>query len=115
MLDILRRPARERFGLILSELGMGVAARGEDLQATIRRGVPALRETERVLEILGDNRRTLQALTRDADRVLAGLAADRRDVARFVDGGRRHDHGLGAARRRARGRRSSGCRASCAS
>jgi ABC-type transporter Mla subunit MlaD len=84
VLDILRRPARERFGLILSELGMGVAARGEDLQTTIRRGVPALRETDRVLKILADNRTTLQALTRDADRVLAGLASNRRNVARFV-------------------------------
>ena len=84
VLDILRRPARERFGLILSELGMGLAARGDDLQTTIRRGVPALRETDRVLEILADNRRTLARLTRDADRVLAGLAGNRRDVARFV-------------------------------
>jgi virulence factor Mce-like protein len=84
VLDILRRPARERFGLILSELGMGLAARGADLQTTIRRGVPALRETDKVLKILGDNRATLQALTRDADRVLAGLADNRRNVARFV-------------------------------
>ncbi|MEA2190499.1 MAG: hypothetical protein QOI73_620, partial [Solirubrobacteraceae bacterium] len=84
VLDILRRPARERFGLILSELGMGLAARGDDLQTTIRRGVPALRETDRVLQILADNRRTLQQLTHDADRVLAGLAGNRRDVARFV-------------------------------
>ncbi|MEJ7825202.1 MAG: MlaD family protein [Solirubrobacteraceae bacterium] len=84
VLDILRRPARERFGLILSELGMGVAARGEDLQTTIRRGVPALRETDRVLEILADNRRTLQQLTADADRVLAALADNRDDVARLV-------------------------------
>ncbi|MDX6688700.1 MAG: hypothetical protein QOG15_157 [Solirubrobacteraceae bacterium] len=84
VLDILRRPARERFGLILSELGMGLAARGKDLQTTIRRGVPALRETDKVLEILAANRRTLQQLTHDADRVLAGLAGNRRDVARFV-------------------------------
>jgi virulence factor Mce-like protein len=84
VLDILRRPARERFGLILSELGMGLAARGETLQATIRRGVPALRETDKVLQILAANRRTLQQLTRDASRVLARLAGNRLDVARFV-------------------------------
>jgi ABC-type transporter Mla subunit MlaD len=84
VLDVLRRPARERFGLILSELGMGVAARGEDLRTTIRRGVPALRETDRVLRILADNRRTLRRLAGDADRVLAKLAGNRRDVARFV-------------------------------
>jgi ABC-type transporter Mla subunit MlaD len=84
VLDILRRPARERFGLILSELGIGLTARGEDLNATIRRGVPALRETDGVLRILADNRRTLRQLTSDADRVLVDLAANRGDVARFV-------------------------------
>jgi ABC-type transporter Mla subunit MlaD len=84
VLDILRRPARERFGLILSELGIGLTARGEDLNTTIRRGVPALRETDRVLRILADNRRTLQRLTSDADRVLVDLARNRHDVARFV-------------------------------
>ena len=84
VLDILRRPARERFGLILTELGIGTTARGEDLQRTIRRGVPALRETDKVLRILADNRRTLQQLTSDADQVLVDLAANRRNVARFV-------------------------------
>jgi ABC-type transporter Mla subunit MlaD len=84
VLDILRRPARERFGLILSELGIGLTARGEDVNATIRRGVPALRETDRVLRILADNRLTLQRLTADADRVLVDLARNRRGVARFV-------------------------------
>jgi ABC-type transporter Mla subunit MlaD len=84
VLDILRRPARERFGLILSELGIGLTARGEDLDTTIRRGVPALRETDGVLRILADNRRTLEHLTADADRVLVELASNRRDVARFV-------------------------------
>lgn len=84
VLDIMRRPERERFGIIVAELGAGVAARGEDLQASLRRAVPALRETERVLELLAANRRTLTALTRDADTVLAALAGNRRDVARFV-------------------------------
>jgi phospholipid/cholesterol/gamma-HCH transport system substrate-binding protein len=84
VLDILRRPARERFGLILSELGIGLTGRGDDLQATIRRGVPALRATDRVLKILAANRVTLQQLTHDADRVLVELAANRRDVGRFV-------------------------------
>jgi virulence factor Mce-like protein len=82
--DILRRPARERFGLILTELGTGLAARGEDLQTVIRRGVPALRETDKVLSILDANRRTLQQLTRDSDHVLAALAGNRANVTRFV-------------------------------
>ena len=84
VLDIMRRPARERFGIILTELGIGFAARGEDIQTTLRRAVPALRETDKVLDILNANRRTLRELTRDADTVLAGLARNRRDVGRFV-------------------------------
>jgi ABC-type transporter Mla subunit MlaD len=84
VLDILRRPARERFGLILTELGIAFTARGEDVQTTLRRAVPALRETDKVLSILDRNRRTLNQLTRDADTVLAGLARNRRDVGRFV-------------------------------
>ena len=84
VLDILRRPARERFGLILTELGIGFAARGEDVPTTLRRAVPALRETEKVLDILAANRRTINQLTRDADTVLAALARNRRDVGRFV-------------------------------
>jgi ABC-type transporter Mla subunit MlaD len=84
VLDILRRPARERFGLLLTELGIGFTARGDDVQTTLRRAVPALRETNKVLDILDANRHTLNQLTRDADQVLAGLARNRRDVARFV-------------------------------
>jgi ABC-type transporter Mla subunit MlaD len=84
VLDILRRPARERFGLILSELGISLTARGEDVRTTLRRAVPALRETDAVLDILDANSKTLRQLTRDADTVLAGLARNRRDVGRFV-------------------------------
>jgi len=84
VLDILRRPARERFGLILTELGIGLAGRGEDLNTTLRRAVPALRETDKVLDILAANRGTIRQLTRDADRTLVGIARNRRDVGRFV-------------------------------
>ncbi len=84
VLDILRRPARERFGLILTELGVGLTGRGENLNTTLRRAVPALRETDKVLQLLAANRRTINALTRDADRTLVGIARNRRDVARFV-------------------------------
>ncbi len=84
VLDIMRRPARERFGIILTELGIGFAGRGDDVQATLRRAVPALRETDKVVAILNANRRTLTQLTRDGDKVLAALSRNRRDVARFV-------------------------------
>jgi virulence factor Mce-like protein len=82
--NVMRKPYRERFAIILGELGAGLAARGEDLNETIRRAIPALNETDRVLKILANNRRTLQQLTRDSGAVMRVLGARRKDVGRFV-------------------------------
>jgi ABC-type transporter Mla subunit MlaD len=82
--NVMRRPVRERLRLILGELGAGVAGRAPELNAAIRRAVPALRQTNRVLEVLAEENRTLEQLVRDADRVLDPLAAQRREVTRFV-------------------------------
>ena len=43
----MRRPYRERLRIILDELGAGVGGRSDDLNETIRRASPALRETDR--------------------------------------------------------------------
>jgi len=82
--SIMRRPYRERFSILLSELGVGLAARGEDLDETIRRAVPALRETDEVLALLAEQRITIRDLYEDADTVLTALADNRDDVVRFV-------------------------------
>ena len=83
--NILRRPYRERLRIILTELGTALAGRPEDLSAAIRRAHPGLRETSRVLRLLGDQNRTLEAFIRDADTVVSALEENKRDVARFVD------------------------------
>jgi phospholipid/cholesterol/gamma-HCH transport system substrate-binding protein len=82
--SIMQRPYRERFSILLSELGIALAARGEDLNATIRRAVPALRETNQVLAKLARQRRTIRDLNDNADKVLKSLADAREDVGRFV-------------------------------
>jgi virulence factor Mce-like protein len=82
--DIMRRPYRERFSILLSELGAGLAARGPDLNETIRRASPALREVDRVLAQLAQQRRVIRDLYRDADHVVGRLATNRKDVTRFV-------------------------------
>ncbi len=83
--DIMRLPYRERFSIILNELGTGVAGRGRDLDEVIRRAAPALKETDEVLAILARQNRTLADLARDADTVLAPLARDRRRVAGAIE------------------------------
>ena len=78
--NITRQPQQARLSIILSELGTGVAGRGEDLNEVIRRANPALKEVDKVLEILASENKTLQQLAVDGDTALAPLARERRHV-----------------------------------
>jgi ABC-type transporter Mla subunit MlaD len=82
--DIYQQPIRERFALILNELGTGLAARGSDLNEVIHRANPALGHTDEVLKILAKQTRDLADLARDSDAVLAPLAKVRGQIAGFV-------------------------------
>src|SRR3954469_7621731 len=97
--DIMRQPYRDRLRIILDELGAGVGGRAPDIQATVRRAVPALRETDQVLAILADQNHTLANLTHDADAVIGDLAANRKNVGRFVT--ETHQTARASAERRA--------------
>jgi virulence factor Mce-like protein len=82
--NVLRKPYRERLGIILDELGAGVAGRAGDINEVVRRASPALRETDRVLAKLAAQNQTLKQLVTDADTTLADLSDNRRDVGRWV-------------------------------
>jgi virulence factor Mce-like protein len=82
--NILRLPQRERLRIILNELGTGLAGRGRDLNLAIRRGVPALRETDKLLAILARQNEVIANLVRDADGVITALADNKENVGRFV-------------------------------
>jgi ABC-type transporter Mla subunit MlaD len=80
--DTLRLPYRERLAILLNELGVGLAGRGEELNEVIHRANPALRETDEVLAVLAGQNRVLARLARNSDRALGPLARER---ARFAD------------------------------
>ncbi len=61
-----------------------MAGNGENLDGAIRRAAPALRETDKVLAKLAKQNQVLADLTRDADQVVGDLAANRKDVGRWV-------------------------------
>jgi ABC-type transporter Mla subunit MlaD len=82
--NVLRRPYRERLRLIISELGAGLAGRPQDLQSVLKRAHPGLRETSRVLKILGDQNKIIQDFIVNSDTVVKELEAKKRDVARWV-------------------------------
>jgi ABC-type transporter Mla subunit MlaD len=83
--DIMRRPYRERFRLLITELGTGLAGRPDDLQEVLRRAHPGLRETSRVLHILGDQNEIIKNFITDSDTVVQELEKNKRDVVRWVE------------------------------
>jgi virulence factor Mce-like protein len=83
--SVMRLPYRERFRLIVAELGTGLAGRSDDLSEVLRRAHPGLRETTQALRTLGRQTRTIERVITDADRVIAALERRKGDVVRFVD------------------------------
>jgi phospholipid/cholesterol/gamma-HCH transport system substrate-binding protein len=82
---VMRRPYRERFRLIISELGAGLAGRPEDLNEVIRRAHPALRETTETLAVLRRHNKLMRDFFADADRVSAAVEPVKEDVARWAE------------------------------
>jgi ABC-type transporter Mla subunit MlaD len=82
--DIMRRPYRERFRLLITELGTGLAGRPEDLQEVLRRAHPGFRETSKVLRILGDQNAVIKHFITDSDTVVNELEKNKADVVRWV-------------------------------
>jgi phospholipid/cholesterol/gamma-HCH transport system substrate-binding protein len=82
--DISRLPERQRFTILINELGAGLAGRGSDLNVVIRRANPALQELDRVLAILASENKVLAKLAVDSDQALQPFAAVREKVADFI-------------------------------
>jgi ABC-type transporter Mla subunit MlaD len=83
--DINRLPYRQRLAIIINEFGTALAGRGKDLNEAIHRANPALRETDRVLALLANQNKVLADLAVNSDRVIAPLAAKRRNIAHFIN------------------------------
>jgi phospholipid/cholesterol/gamma-HCH transport system substrate-binding protein len=82
---VMRRPYRERFRLIISELGAGLAGRPEELNEVIRRAHPALRETTETLAVLRRQNTMIRDFIADADRVSAAVEPRKEDLAAWAE------------------------------
>jgi phospholipid/cholesterol/gamma-HCH transport system substrate-binding protein len=82
---VMRKPYRERFRLIISELGAGLAGRPEDLNEVIRRAHPALRETSETIAILRRQNRLIRDFIKDADTVSKAVEPVKDQVARWAE------------------------------
>jgi phospholipid/cholesterol/gamma-HCH transport system substrate-binding protein len=85
VLNVLSLPTDQRLQVLISELGIGLAARGQDLNGLLRRANPALQQSRRVLDIVDAQRAQLGSAVSQTDQVLASLAARRGAVTQFVD------------------------------
>jgi virulence factor Mce-like protein len=83
--DIMRLPYRQRFTLIVNELGAAAAGRSGDIEAALHRAVPALDETDNLLNLLANDSTTLQGLTKDSNGVITALANNSKNVDKFID------------------------------
>ena len=81
--DIQRLPYAQRFRLIFNELGAGLAGRGEDIEAAVKRANPVLRDVDRLLGILDAQRNQLTQLAVDSEQILEPLSRERAHVAGF--------------------------------
>ena len=84
LLNVLRLPYRQRMALIINELGAAAAGRSGDIEAALRRAVPAITQTDNLLHLLANDSRTLQRLTVSADTLTTALANNGRQVQRFI-------------------------------
>jgi phospholipid/cholesterol/gamma-HCH transport system substrate-binding protein len=83
--DIMRVPERQRFSIILNELGVGLAGNGEELRAVIRRADPGLQQFDRVLAILASQNKVLANLATESDAALAPLARNASRISDFIN------------------------------
>ena len=82
--DIMRRPYRDRLRIIIAELGTALAGRPQDVSELLQKAHPGLRETQKVLQILGDQRTIIRNFIRDSNTVVRELDRNKRDVARWI-------------------------------
>ncbi len=85
LLNVFSAPTDERLQILLDELGIATAGRGEDINAILRRADPALVQARRLYSILAAGRDRLARAVEQTNRVIAALAANRASVRAFVD------------------------------
>lgn len=84
LFNIFDTPTRDRLSVIINELGIATAGRGDDINAIIRRANPALLAARRTLELVGGQRRRLATMIDATDRLVARLAPRRGRAQRFL-------------------------------
>jgi ABC-type transporter Mla subunit MlaD len=85
LFNIFNQPTRERLTVLVNELGIATAARGQDLNDLLRRANPSLALARRVIGILNSQRSQLATIADATNTVAAEGAGHTPDVQGFLD------------------------------
>jgi ABC-type transporter Mla subunit MlaD len=82
--DINSLPYAQRFRLIFNELGAGLAGRGEDLEAAIKKANPTLRSVDKLFGQLTEQKDQLAQLAAESQEILEPLTREKQHVVGFL-------------------------------
>jgi len=77
-------PYAQRFRLIFNELGAGLAGRGEDLEAAIKKANPTLRSVDKLFGQLTEQKDQLAQLAAESQEILEPLTREKEHVVGFL-------------------------------
>lgn len=80
LLDAMREPQRERFRVIINELGITLTGRGQDLQDILVDFDPTFKEVNDILKILARQNKELETMAVDGEKSLQELADNRKHI-----------------------------------
>lgn len=84
LFEVFSTPTTQRLSVLLNELGMSTAGRGEDLNEILYRANPTLASARKAIAVVDRQKAQLTELLEAADPVLARLAERDEDVKRFI-------------------------------
>jgi phospholipid/cholesterol/gamma-HCH transport system substrate-binding protein len=82
--DIQSLPYAQRFRLIFNELGAGLAGRGGDLEAAIKKANPTLRDVDKIFGELTEQKDQLAQLAVESQEILEPLTQEKAHVVGFI-------------------------------
>jgi ABC-type transporter Mla subunit MlaD len=85
LFNIFNQPAQERLTVLVNELGIATAARGQDINAVLRRANPSLQLAQQVIGILNRQRSQLATVADATNTLAANGAGHTTDVQDFLD------------------------------
>lgn len=84
LFQIWNVPTRDRLSVLVSQLGLATAGRGQDLNAILRRANPTLATMRRLMDLLERQRDQVAAAVDSSDAAVAGLAGHERSLRRLL-------------------------------